>query len=144
MSCRFFKAIDVTLSGNDITVDFGTIPNFTLQNLRNYRFLICRCIPCPTKIGNVKFKINATAYDVLTNSGNIFRTDQLRRDIMYYTVYGNNPKHFLVKNWLPPTGDANASMLFISPTEFEALKTQAEQTEMYAIMDESKVTKVKK
>lgn len=103
MSCRVIKSVSVTSSGGNTIVDFGTIANFALQNLKDYKFIICQQIPASTSIQNVQFTINGATYTVLTNSGNTFLSDQLRQGVLYCAVYGNNPKHFLIKNCVPPT-----------------------------------------
>lgn len=104
MSCRVIKSTSVTSNGTNVIVDFGTISNFTIQNLQNYKFVVCQSAPTTTTIEPVQFQINGTAYNVLTNSGNNFMADQLTQGVLYCAVYGNNPSHFLVKNCLPPTG----------------------------------------
>ena len=110
MSCRVIKSVSVTSSGGNTIVNFGTIANFALQNLRDYKFIICQQIPTTTTIEPVQFQINGTAYNVLTNSGNNFMADQLRQGVLYCAVYGNNPSHFLVKNCVPPTSYTPAAL----------------------------------
>lgn len=104
MSCRVIKSVSVTSSGGNTIVNFGTIANFALQNLRDYKFTICQQVPTTTTIEPVQFQINGIAYNILTNSGNNFMADQLTQGVLYCVVYGNNPSHFLVKNCLKPTG----------------------------------------
>lgn len=140
MSCRLFKSVTVTSSGGNTIVDFGTIANFALQNLKDYKFIVCQQIPASDAIQNVQFKINGVTYSVLTNSGNTFLSDQLRQGIVYCAVYGNNPKHFLIKNCVPPTSFIPVALFasdFISDITGEAIPP------IPSVLPETKTTTLK-
>lgn len=125
MNCRrIFKSVSVTVASGFMVVDFGTILNFMLKNLKDYKFIICEEIPIAPSLLNVQFKINGVLYPVLTNAGNNFISDQLRRRIIYCAVYGNNPKHFLIKNCLPETSFVPTGVAGLKENETTTLKTK--------------------
>lgn len=82
-----------------------TIPStVTLNNLEDYRLVICQTIPSGSGTIPVQIMQGTTAIPFYCRKGNIVRADQLHCRCAYPIVYGNDPVHLSMLNCIPQSG----------------------------------------
>lgn len=74
-----------------------TLPdNLTTRNCKEWKLLICQCIPDSADTLAVQFVVNGTAYPVLSRIGNTLRGDMIRSRTCYRIAYGWDSPHFII------------------------------------------------
>lgn len=85
-------------SGSEVVI---YIPTIALQNHQRVKLAICQNIP--QGVGQVFINDDNNQYDLMSRTGNYVRADQLKCRKCYDLVYGSDPTHFSVLDWLKPS-----------------------------------------
>lgn len=88
----------MNLSDTGFSLNLKLNKSSTPENLGTATLVVKQNIPDLENIYPVDITIGDNVYTLHTKSGNKFMSDQLRKNVPYLMVYGNNPKHFTVIN----------------------------------------------
>lgn len=80
-----------------------TIPDTVLVENGKFRLLIVQAFPRTAGTLPVEILNGSTSLPVLNRIGNSMRADQIKPRQVYYSVYGADTPHVLIKNHVPET-----------------------------------------
>lgn len=88
------KSQSVTVVGSALQI---TLPSsLTRRNCKEWKLIICQCIPESANLLPVQFVVNGVAYPVFNRISNKLRGDMLRARSCYRIAYGWDIPHFTV------------------------------------------------
>ena len=102
---RFIKSTKVEISETSTSQFLKiTIPEISLENLRNYYLVICQKLPLGSNVLPVIISNGTQLIPLECKKGNYVHADQLKTRVRYNVTYGNDPIHIIIDNYIGKTG----------------------------------------